>query len=457
MKPVSIILLACFYISAAASVAADSAPAAAAPVNPDLAAGITELTVDQAVSGHPGGFALLTRGQYQYVAYYNAARRMCVAQRRLGEKEWTITGLDSVVGWDSHNYIRMAFDRDGRLHLSGNMHVDPLVYFRGEKPDDASSLRRMPGMTGRRESRATYPRFFYSPGGALVFSYRDGESGRGDTLYNIYDEKTRAWRRLLDQPLFDGRGEMSAYPAGPDLGPDGYYHLTWVWRDTMAAETNHDLGYARSRDLVHWETVAGAPVRLPVTISTPGVIVDPVPVEGGIINGSGLAGFDHQKNVVIAYHKFDAAGLTQLYLARFIDGRWQSTQASRWNYRWYFHGGGSLVAEIRHGAPAPRGDKLAISIRHPGLGSGLWLVEPRTLQLIRKIPSGEPALPARLRKPQSPFPGMEVRTAGDSSPVKTPGANYRLHWESLPNYRDRPRPQPWPEPATLRVVVLPLP
>jgi hypothetical protein len=484
MKHMTIILLACLHLSAASSLAANPssnpapapgpssnpapgpgpapAPAsaadgvaAAAPANPDLAAGITELVADQAVSGHPGGFALLTHGREQYVAYYNAGRQMSVAQRRLGEKTWTITKLDSFVGWDSHNYIRMAVDRDGHLHLSGNMHVDPLVYFRAEKPGDASSLRRMPGMTGLRESRATYPRFFYSPEGALVFSYRDGESGRGDTLYNIYDEKTRAWRRLLDQPLFDGRGEMSAYPIGPGLGPDGCYHLTWVWRDTMAAETNHDLGYARSRDLVHWETITGAPVRLPITISTPGVTVDPIPVKGGIINGSGHAGFDHRKNVVIAYHKFDAAGLTQLYFARFIDGQWQSTQASRWDYRWWFHGGGSIVAEIRHGAPAPLGDDLAISIKHPRLGSGLWLVEPLTLQLIRKVPSGEPPLPAHLRKPRSSFSGMEVRAAGDSSLVKTPGATYRLHWESLPNNRDQPRPKPWPEPATLRVVVLP--
>jgi hypothetical protein len=450
MKPAFILLLLLACLGAAA---------AAAPANPDLAAGITELTVDQAVSGHPGGFALLTHGQYQYVAYYNAGRQMCVAQRRLGEKQWTITKLDSFVGWDSHNYIRMAFDRDDHLHLSGNMHVDPLVYYRGETPGDAASLRRMPGMTGRRENRATYPRFFYSPGGALVFAYRDGMSGEGDTLYNIYDEKTRAWRRLLDQPLFDGRGKMSAYPIGPAPGPDGWYHLTWVWRDTIHAETNHDLGYARSRDLVHWETAAGAPVPLPITIATPGVTVDPVPVEGGIINGSGSAGFDHRKNVVIAYHKFDAAGLTQLYFARFINGRWQTTQASRWDYRWYFHGGGSLVAEIRHGALAPRADgTLTITIKHPRLGSGTWQVDAETLRLVRKIPSGEPALPAHLRKPQSPFPGMEVRTTGDSSPDANAGAgaHYRLHWESLPNNRDQPRPKPWPEPATLRVVVLPL-
>lgn len=429
--------------------------AAPPPANPDLAAGITELAVDRAVSTHPGGFALLTHKQHQYVAYYNADRQMCVAQRRLGETKWTITRLDSFVGWDSHNYINMAFDRDDHLHLSGNMHVDPLVYFRTEKPNDASSLKRIPGMTGRRENRATYPRFFYSPEGALLFAYRDGMSGQGDTLYNIYDEKSRAWRRLLDQPLLDGRGEMNAYPIGPNLGPDGFYHLTWVWRDTIHAETNHDLSYARSRDLVNWETISGAPVQLPITISTPGVIVDPIPAKGGIINGSGIAGFDLRKNVVVAYHKFDDAGVTQLYFARFIDGRWQPAQASRWNYRWYFHGGGSLVAEIRHGALTPRGDLLTISIRHPDLGSGTWLVDPQTLRLVRKIPSGEPSLPAHLGKPQSTFTEMAVRTANDSCPGKTSGATYRLHWESLPNNRDQPRPKPWPEPTTLRVVALP--
>ena len=47
--------------------------------------------------------------------------------------------LPSQVAWDSHNYITMTADRDGYLHLSGNMHVAPLVYFGTAKPYDIHS------------------------------------------------------------------------------------------------------------------------------------------------------------------------------------------------------------------------------------------------------------------------------------------------------------------------------
>ncbi len=438
---------------AAGVILAGSSVAAAAD-NPDLAAGYGAIPVEPVWSGHPAGPALWTQGDRQFVAYYDANRQMSVAQRVLGTPRWTITRLDSFVGWDSHNYVTLAPDREGCLHVSGNMHVQPLTYFRSRLPWDASTLARQTAMTGARESRCTYPHFFYSPSGALVFEYRDGMSGQGDTLDNIYEEKNRSWRRLMDQPLFDGRGLMSCYPLGPTLGPDQFYHLTWVWRNTINAETNHDLSYARSRDLVHWETADGQPVRLPITSLTPGVVVDPIPVHGGVINGSGVAGFDLGGHVVISYHKFDAAGLTQLYFARFEQGRWHTYQASDWTYRWDFRGGGSLIPEIRVGALKPLGDRLVIPIRHKDLGSATWSVDPVTLRLGHRVPSLETPPPSVWQKVESSFPEMEVRWANDSGPG-SPGVSYRLRWEALPNHRDQPRPKPWPEPSLLRVIVVP--
>lgn len=56
-------------------------------------------------AGHYVAQALLTDGDDQYVAYYDAERRMTVAQRGLGDDTWTTTRLDSVTGWDGHNYL----------------------------------------------------------------------------------------------------------------------------------------------------------------------------------------------------------------------------------------------------------------------------------------------------------------------------------------------------------------
>jgi hypothetical protein len=413
----------------------------------------TVLDVEPVWAGHSVRFALLTHGNKQFAAYFDADRRLSVAERSLDSTSWKITKLESTLEWDSHNYVTLAVDRKGFLHLSGNMHVVPLVYFRSERPLDASSLKAVHGMTGERESRTTYPVFYQGPEGELIFSYRDGSSGQGDTLFNIYDEETRTWGRLYDVPLFDGKGRMNAYPVGPERGPDGYYHLTWVWRDSIMAETNHDLCYMRSRDFKTWETVSGRPVHLPVTPDNKDVVADPIPTRGGIINGSGKVGFDARGGLVLAYHKFDPNGKTQLYFARPSDDGWKIVQASDWDYRWEIQGGGSLSAEITHGGLRNEDGVLSIGIRHVKEGGGLWVVDPATWRLGKKVPQPKPefVLPAKLRRPLSDFPGIKVQTAQDSGKSDDVYA-YRLRWETLGPNRDQPRPKPWPAPTMLRVV-----
>ena len=128
---------------------------------------------------------------------------MVIAQRSLDSKQWKKTVLPTKVGWDSHNYIEMAVDRDGYLHVSGNMHAVPLVYFRSEKPENIERFEKLP-MTGKREERVTYPIFLKNKEGELYFQYRDGGSGNGNTLYNRYDPATKTWSPLFDTPFFDG-------------------------------------------------------------------------------------------------------------------------------------------------------------------------------------------------------------------------------------------------------------
>lgn len=111
-----------------------------AETNADRLAHLASLDIEPVWAGHSVDFALVTRGDQQIVAYYDAHRQMSVAQRTLGQKRWTITKLGSYLQWDSHNYLAAAFDRDGYIHVSGNMHVSPLIYFRSSKPFDASTL-----------------------------------------------------------------------------------------------------------------------------------------------------------------------------------------------------------------------------------------------------------------------------------------------------------------------------
>jgi len=429
-------------------VCAGARPAAGADVGVDPFK--QSIDVAPVWSGHPVGFALLTSGKRQFVAFYDAQRQMTVGSRQLDSDAWHFVRLPSHVGWDSHNYLTMTLDDEGHLHLSGNMHCVPLIYFRTKEPYDIDTFEQVSAMVGRNEQRCTYPRFLRGADDELLFTYRDGRSGNGDQIWNVYDPAKKAWRRLLDEPLFSGQGKMNAYFQGPLRGPDGWFHVVWVWRDTADCATNHDLSYARSKDLVHWETSSGKPLALPITLET-AEIVDPVPPGGGIINGNTVIGFDSQQRVVLSYHKFDAAGKTQLYNARREADGWKIYQTSDWDYRWEFQGGGSIPFELGFG-PVTAGpeDTLTQKYRHDKHGSGTWLLNEATLRPLGLM-RWSSKVPKEFGDVESQWPGMTVRTAHDLGRSDEPGVRYVLRWETLGSNRDRPRPGDPPPPSMLRV------
>jgi hypothetical protein len=403
--------------------------------------------------GHPVGFSLLTAPPHQFVAYYDEDRRMTVAHRQLEDKSWTYQVLPERVGWDSHNYIAMTLDQQGHLHVSGNMHVDSLKYFIATTPHDIRSLRRVSVMTGKEENRVTYPQFFSGPAGELVFTYRDGSSGSGNQVYNAYEPARKTWQRLLDTPLTDGEGKMNAYLKGPLPGPDGYYHLVWVWRDTPDAATNHDLSYARSKDLVRWEKSDGTPLQLPITIAT-AEIIDPVPAGGGMINGNTVIGFDGQNRPIITYHKFDEQGNTQIYNARQEPNGWQISQATDWTHRWEFGGRGSIEAEVGvRPVQVDEKGQLTMAYTSKGAGDGQQVLDPATLKPVQKLPYPI-TVPDGFRTPTGSFPGLQVNVQEDSGTSPDNNTRYVLRWETLGRNRDKPREGPLPEADVLRVYKL---
>jgi len=413
---------------------------------------VDSLDIAQVWAGHPVQFALLTLAPFQFAAFYDDQRRLTVAQRRLDERKWTFNILPDTTGWDSHNYLALAADDEGYLHLSGDMHAVPLKYFRTTKPWDASTFQRVDGMTGSNETSCTYPQFFRGAKNELVFTYRDGRSGNGNQIFDAYDPETKTWTRLLDKPLTDGENKRNAYFDGPVKGPDGWFHLAWVWRESPDASSNHHLSYARSRDLIHWETGAGKPLALPITLETSD-IVDPVPQKGGIINNNTRIGFDNLGRVTISYHKYDTNGYTQPWTARLEDGKWKLHQITDWPYRWDFGGGGTLVFEIRLGPVHLESDgRLTQTFSHAKFGDGTWLIDPQTLRTLGTIQFER--TPPELDKVECAFPGLTVRWAGDSGSSGQPNVRYLLRWETLDENRDRPRRGPLPPPSMLRVVAV---
>jgi hypothetical protein len=71
---------------------------------------VESTTVSRVWAGHPVRFDLLTRGKDQFVAFYDAERRMTVAARTQGQASWTLfqppgewlerrQRLSTVLGW----------------------------------------------------------------------------------------------------------------------------------------------------------------------------------------------------------------------------------------------------------------------------------------------------------------------------------------------------------------------
>ena len=419
---------------------------------------IQTIKIDSVWAGHPVGFCLYTRGNRQYIAYYNAERRTVVGQRNLNDDKFqlfvlpatsreTAGGTSTVVGWDSHNFLTLGVDKEGFIHLSGNVHVNPLTYFRSKKTNDITTLEQVFEMVGTEEKRTTYPHFMLTKEGEMLYHYRDGGSGDGNEIYNIYNTETKTWKRLLDTPLTDGQGLMNAYQTQPEMMKDGWYHMYWVWRDTPDCSTNHDLSYMKSPDLKNWFDAFGNPIRLPATLDQKSLIVDPIPVEGGIINLAAKMVLDEKNNPVFVYHKFDEKGFTQLYSAQIQGKKWIYKQITNWDYRWFFSGGGSINSDILLKGFQKRQDgNYEVDFWHVKLGNGTILLNDK-FEDIGKVLKPEP-LSAKL-KVEGSFPGLLVQTSEDIGEVKEEGVSYVLKWETIKRNRDMAPDLPWPGPSQL--------
>ena len=421
------------------------------------------IAIDSVWAGHPVGFCLYTHEKRQYIAYYNANRNMVVGQRNLDDDKFqlhvlpatsreTMGGTSTVLGWDSHNSVTLGIDKEGFIHLSGNMHVHPITYFKSTKPNDISTLVQQMKLVGTNEKRCTYPHFMNTKEGELLFHYRDGGSGNGNEIYNIYSCENKEWSRMLDVPLTDGQGLMNAYQTQPTMMKDGWYHVYWVWRDTPDCSTNHDLSYMKSPDLKNWFNAYEEKITLPATLDQERLIVDPIPVKGGIINLAAKLCLDDLNQPVFAYHKYDAEGNLQFYTARLNNKKWIYTQVTDWDYRWYFSGNGSINSEVRIKDFVKRDDgNYQIDYWHIKYGNGTILLNDN-FEHIGKVLKPEPF--GSDLKIEGSFSGLEVRTKEDIGGSDQEEVRYILKWETLNRNFDRPRPKPWPQASQLYLYAL---
>lgn len=413
--------------------------------------------IDHVWSGQRVWFDFVEQNDFQMIAYYDAMRQMSVAVRKMRDVNggpWSYHKLPSFLGWDAHNKVEAAFDARGHIHVVGNLHVNKLVYFRSSSPYDPRTLKQIDVMVNKDvEQRMTYPEFFKGPNGELHFKYRDGSSGQGRWFYNRWDNERQSWSHLHETVLLDGEGIRGVYPLGPVMGPDGYAHMTFTWRETPIASSNHDLSYARSRDLVNWETADGEPISLPITLST-GEILDPIPEHGGLLNGRHPIGFDANNRVLVSYQKYDGNKKSQVYLRRRDADGWTEQQVSSWDnvYADLDKSGALDLPLLTNDAPYlnAEGDMVVSALLRGKRWE--WVLHPETLA-VKSGGEVEQSVPPAISQydldnniPQRVLPLMEDQSRKSSE--------YYLSWEAMQPNRDQARAD-IPPASTLRVHRLP--
>lgn len=400
--------------------------------------------IDSVWAANSVNFGLQTVDNQQYVAYFDKNRLMTVASRKLGESTWTKKTLSSQLYWDSHNYVVLALDKAGYIHVSGNMHADPLVYFKSSKPFDINSLETVPNMTRKDEDRVTYPKFFTDKNDDLFYAYRSGGSGDGTNYVNRYDVQTKKWERYLSEPLFEGRnnGETRSSYYQYIKDSEGNFHYVWMWRWTPMVETCHQLCYATSPDLKNWKNAAGATVQLPLRPDDPKLIIDDVPSKGGMHNSRHKIITDAQNKPVIVYVKYDNTGFTQLYITKFTGNKWQIKQLSNWNFRWKFNGSGDKMTiggnfEIKG---ISKEGFLIIDWETENTESGTFIVDLDTMELTDKPYTLKFTTPPALLSRMSNHTDMSTQLTAGNPKSNNENPRYFLKWETMPKSHRKSAP-----------------
>ena len=404
-------------------------------------------------SGNRVWAQMIQRGEHQFIIYYDASRQMSIAHRAHQRTPWRYQKLPSFLGWDSHNYATVDVDEEGYIHVMGNMHNDPLVYFRSTEPWNVRSLKQVDYMIDpARDRSVTYPNFMHDREGCLIAIYRLGGSGNGRYYYHRYDTGTKTWSLMHDGQFFDGEDERGAYYIGPQLGPDGMFHMVWVWRETPSAATNNNLSYVRSADLENWEDSNGKPVTLPLIRST-GEIVDPVPTFGGMLNGQKKLGFDANTLPMISYYKNDRNGDTQIMLARKSGKGWTTHQISDWtDSKQYLDRGGSLDVPIRVPESPFVAEDGTIRVRASRDGNEIeFVVDPKSNRTLR-VGSYQSVPDVISTFQDNPELTQFVKKAEGVPPDSK--YDFYLSWEANPPAQDQARGD-IPQPSTLRLHKIP--
>jgi len=290
---------------------------------------------------------------FQYLAYYDSSRHVCVARRKLNESNWEIMRFSDYhfKSNDAHNTISIGIcPNDGTIHLAFDHHGHALHY-RVSKKHVASKPETIKWNTSLfgpvvseveagKPIKITYPRFWQTPEGELQFCYRRGGSGNGDRMLVDYNSKTGKWEntRQIDsgKGLFkDEVGESKtrcSYPNGYTYCSNGVLHGTWVWRESSQG-ANHDLIYVYSKDQGNtWLNNKGKVLSEPPHVNSSDITAVNIPRTYGLMNTHGQDIDSEGRIHVVMWHCSDES--LKAVGSKPGEERWGPFEARRYHHYW---------------------------------------------------------------------------------------------------------------------------
>lgn len=301
-----------------------------------LAEGWAKNSINTAIFRHN---SLVSYKDMQFAAFYDPEQYMVLAKRRLGSDDWIIKRTPyKGRAVDAHNTISIMVDGEGYLHVAWDHHVDPLHYAKSKLPGSIE-LNEMVSMTGRNEDHVTYPEFYKMSNGDLLFFYRSGSSGNGNLVMNYYDLESAEWEQIQSN-LIDGQGQRNAYWQAC-VDEKDVIHISWVWRESGDVATNHDLGYARSKDGgKSWENSKGEEYKLPVNINNAETAWQ-IPQNSELINKTSMATDSKGNPVIATYWREKHSEIPQYHLVFHNGHKWDTARVSSRQTPFSLSGGGT--------------------------------------------------------------------------------------------------------------------
>lgn len=222
-----------------------------------------------------------------------------VAQREFPDGDWGVPAnlVAQVSEWpyqenDSHNSGGVIVDGSGRIHVSGNMHTDKLLYAITSTPNDISTFAFagrdvinegtsavLDGATWEQTS-FTYPFTVRLSNGDILLFVRSGDGYGSDPVAGPskpeesavwqfhYNHQTQVWTER-GKVLSGLTSDSPVYTAGPYIGrpvvdSNDVIHIAGVWRWRSGLSGQANPFYLRSPDGgLTWEYGDGT------TLSTP--------------------------------------------------------------------------------------------------------------------------------------------------------------------------------------------